>query len=315
MENSDWGEWDESQWRNQEAENFKHLLEILDRGTDFWNKWRQQNPRITCDLHGATFKNKDLSKVNFADVNLSSSDFTNACLREANLKNADLSYANLTNADITNANLDGAKLYQVTMPNKVVHGELLNSTLEIHLQHCIPCLNDLRVWYFRARETGRNQDYLDNIQLFAQEFKKKTPNAEQDPTIRNSEMALSTIDIEHLREDEANYKKLLSQAVKDAKSILDYRGKDTKTNNEKIREYSFIQGSYRLRYFYHKATLEIAEKEKILLCYQLSGQSQLGVQRIHNRLAAFLNHEAKHFKPGLNQSSNTNLSQTSLKRT
>ncbi|MBD2097666.1 pentapeptide repeat-containing protein [Trichocoleus sp. FACHB-591] len=314
MENSDWGEWDGSQWSNREAENFKRLLEILDRGTDFWNEWRQHNPRTTCDLHGATFKNKDLSKVNFADVNLSSSNFTNACLREANLKNADLSYANLTNADISNANLEGAKLHQVTMPNKVIHGELLNSTLEIHLQHYIPCLNDLRVWYFRARETGRNQDYLDNIQSFAQEFKKGTPNAEQDPTIRNSEIALSAIDIEHLREDESNYKKLISQAVKDAKSILDYRGKDAKINNKKIREYSSIQGSYRLCYFYQKATLEIAEKEKILLCYQLSGQSQLGVQRIHNRLATFLNHEAKHLKPELNRSSNTNLSQTSLKR-
>lgn len=315
MENSDWGEWDESQWRNQEAENFKRLLEILDRGVDFWNEWRERNPYITCDLHGAIFKNKDLSGVNFSDINLRSSDFTNSSLRGANLKNADLSYANLTSADINNTNLEGAKLHQATMQNKIVNGELLKSTLEIHLERYAPSLNDLRVWYFRARETGRDQDYLDNIQSFAQEFKNKTPNAEREPNVRNSEIPLTPIDIEHLSEDEFNYKKLLTQAIQDAKSILDHQGVDSKINNEKIREYSFIHEGYRLRYFYQKAILEITEREKILLYHQLVGQLQSGVQRIHNQIATFLNHEAKKLRLGSNQLSSTNLSQISLKRT
>jgi hypothetical protein len=126
-------------------------LEILQRGVDAWNAWRERDPDlvITPDLVGANLRaanlrranfrranlfratleganlssaylsSADLNETNLTGANLSSADLaganlTGANLRGANLRDAQLAYANLSRADLTDADLTGCKIYAVS---------------------------------------------------------------------------------------------------------------------------------------------------------------------------------------------------------
>ena len=65
--------------------NEEHL-EILRKGVDVWNKWRDENPDIT--------------------PNLSNANLLGAYLQGANLKRTDLQRANLQGANLIEAKLD-----------------------------------------------------------------------------------------------------------------------------------------------------------------------------------------------------------------
>jgi hypothetical protein len=75
--------------------NEEHLR-ILKKGVAEWNVWRDANPEICPDLHGA-----DLSEANLSWANL----------HRANLHEANLSWANLRAANLDGAHLDEAELY------------------------------------------------------------------------------------------------------------------------------------------------------------------------------------------------------------
>ncbi|HAA74991.1 TPA: hypothetical protein DCE37_07735 [Candidatus Latescibacteria bacterium] len=96
----------------------KHL-EYLNRGTEFWNEWRTENPRIRPVLTGVSLTNRDFSGINFLKANLSGSDLSGSTFSSANcrytdfsgcsLHDADFTSANIMLADLTGANLSGAK--------------------------------------------------------------------------------------------------------------------------------------------------------------------------------------------------------------
>jgi uncharacterized protein YjbI with pentapeptide repeats len=75
--------------------------EILEKGVDAWNEWRNANPSAAPSLR---------------DVDLSGRD-----LRGANLSEADLSGADLDGADLTNANLKMAKLEGADLAGAILH--------------------------------------------------------------------------------------------------------------------------------------------------------------------------------------------------
>jgi len=52
----------------------KHL-EILNRGVDVWNEWRENNPDIRPDLKEANFFKTTLSGANFFNTILSRAEF------------------------------------------------------------------------------------------------------------------------------------------------------------------------------------------------------------------------------------------------
>lgn len=95
-------------------------LEILEKGPDAWNKWREDNEYVVPSLDKGYFKKKDLSGYNFSEANLieaniSGANLTNARLIEAklirvNLAESKLSRANFTIADLEGANLSGTEL-------------------------------------------------------------------------------------------------------------------------------------------------------------------------------------------------------------
>jgi uncharacterized protein YjbI with pentapeptide repeats len=89
--------------------NSEHLG-ILDRGTDIWNKWREQNASIWPDLSDAILKGYSLKEIDFSRTNLNGAD-----LQEADLKGADLSDASLIQTNLFLANLSDANLFQANL--------------------------------------------------------------------------------------------------------------------------------------------------------------------------------------------------------
>jgi uncharacterized protein YjbI with pentapeptide repeats len=70
-------------------------LKILKQGTDAWNKWREENPRIKAnfeyaDLSGLIFHDRNLKNVKFNNANLQKATFIRVNLKGANFHNANL---------------------------------------------------------------------------------------------------------------------------------------------------------------------------------------------------------------------------------
>lgn len=84
--------------------NPEHLA-ILKRGSEEWNKWREENVNVKPNFREAKLSEADLSRAKLRGAILIAADLSNANLSRANLDGADLS-----EADLSGANLDGAHL-------------------------------------------------------------------------------------------------------------------------------------------------------------------------------------------------------------
>jgi hypothetical protein len=106
--------------------NEEHL-EILKKGVEEWNRWREENHDLEPDLSGADLRDVKLDEVNLFEVNLSQAilsgaslfraNFFLAILHEADLRNADLYGADFYESDLYGANLSQAKLNEVNLGN------------------------------------------------------------------------------------------------------------------------------------------------------------------------------------------------------
>jgi uncharacterized protein YjbI with pentapeptide repeats len=85
----------------------KGHAEILAKGAESWNAWRQENPGIHPDLSGVDLSEDDASGYNFSETNLCEAD-----LYQADLKGTNLKLADLRGADLSAAKLIGADLYK-----------------------------------------------------------------------------------------------------------------------------------------------------------------------------------------------------------
>lgn len=90
-------------------------LEILRKGVETWNAWRERNPGLWPDLVRANLKGLDLYGINFFTTDLRDANLSGCDLRGANLSGsiliwAELSDADLRGADLYIANMNGAKL-------------------------------------------------------------------------------------------------------------------------------------------------------------------------------------------------------------
>jgi len=102
--------------------NEEHL-QIIRRGVDVWNEWRQKNREIRePDLRG-----EKLCGANLRGAILYKANLTRAILAGANLRGASLIKANLSNADLGGADLRwaqiiGTKLLGTTLTGSRVYG-------------------------------------------------------------------------------------------------------------------------------------------------------------------------------------------------
>ena len=98
------------------VENEPHI-DILNRGVEEWNRWRDENPDITPNLEGVKCTHADLQKVNLRNANLREVDFSNSDFREADLRNADLRGANLQGISFSNSSVAGTNLHDTDLRN------------------------------------------------------------------------------------------------------------------------------------------------------------------------------------------------------
>ena len=84
-------------------------LELL-KDVDAWNKWRENNPRLTPDLSGGDLGNADLRVADLVGANLSGATLLMANLNGADLRGANLSGANLVGARMVGVDIEDADL-------------------------------------------------------------------------------------------------------------------------------------------------------------------------------------------------------------
>ncbi len=82
----------------------KHL-DLLNRGAQVWNTWREKNPKLRPGLTGAKLSGRNFSGMDLKKVNLSGAD-----LRSTSFSEADLGWADLSGADLRGGDLQGARL-------------------------------------------------------------------------------------------------------------------------------------------------------------------------------------------------------------
>ena len=123
-------------------------LEILRRGVDHWNQWRnlQEVQRMRffgvdpheVNLFGANLFEAELCRADLAQVNLGRANLHRANLVESNLTGTNLSESNLHRANLGRANLSDADLRQAIFLGTKLHGSqfagaLLYETLFINV--------------------------------------------------------------------------------------------------------------------------------------------------------------------------------------
>lgn len=106
--------------------NLEHL-EILNQGVNIWNNWRDNNPNIYPDLHGADLISKDLENINFSktilvNVQLNHAKLAHADFSDANMVSIVLRDATLDDAYLLNARLAEAHLERISLKNAVLMG-------------------------------------------------------------------------------------------------------------------------------------------------------------------------------------------------
>jgi TIR domain/Pentapeptide repeats (8 copies) len=111
-------------------------LEILKRGVEAWNEWRDENwvvqfldePDLSCadlrdiDLLGANFSEANLSGANLNGVSLRNINLIRANLIRANLTCVDLSFANLISTELFGANFNRAALFKTLISDSDLTG-------------------------------------------------------------------------------------------------------------------------------------------------------------------------------------------------
>jgi uncharacterized protein YjbI with pentapeptide repeats len=100
-------------------------VEILKRGVDVWNRWRDEHIDVRLDLiethlsgtylSGADLSGAELSGANLSGTNLNRANLSGANLDRANLSGAELSGANLDSANLSGAELSGANLSEANL--------------------------------------------------------------------------------------------------------------------------------------------------------------------------------------------------------
>jgi uncharacterized protein YjbI with pentapeptide repeats len=101
--------------------NQEHL-NILKRGVDIWNTWREHHQEIKPDLSGANLRGADLSIADLRGANLSRDDLSEANLSFADLNEAYLSRTNLSFAELFQTHLNETHLYEANLSGADLRG-------------------------------------------------------------------------------------------------------------------------------------------------------------------------------------------------
>jgi hypothetical protein len=96
--------------------------ELIAKGHEYWNQWREDHPGVRVDLTGLYMKETELGLYNLSGANLRGASLRRAWLDHANLKDADLRGAHLSEAKLIEADLTGADLREAQMNGAFLNG-------------------------------------------------------------------------------------------------------------------------------------------------------------------------------------------------
>jgi TIR domain/Pentapeptide repeats (8 copies) len=108
-------------------------VDMLRRGVEIWNRWREAHPGTRADLSGVDLHAADLSFINLHGADLSYANFRGAKLLVANLSSVNLMEADLSEAFVAGTVFANVDLSQVKGLESVQHGG--KSYLDIHAIH------------------------------------------------------------------------------------------------------------------------------------------------------------------------------------
>ena len=109
----------------------RNHVKILRSGVKYWNKWREENPKIIPNLSEVNLINADLSKANLSRTILNHAVLSEAKLIDADLTEADLSDSHLYFTDCSNAKLIHAQLSQADLKYAKFHNaQLVKANLD-----------------------------------------------------------------------------------------------------------------------------------------------------------------------------------------
>lgn len=94
--------------------NPEHVT-LLKKGVEYWNEWREENPRVVPDLSGADLEGARLQGADLRQVYLWEAYLREADLWQADLQGAYLQGARLQEADLRCAYLEGARLQEADL--------------------------------------------------------------------------------------------------------------------------------------------------------------------------------------------------------
>lgn len=137
----------------------KEHLNVLKRGVEIWNQWRQRIPGLRPILENADLSGTDLSEANLlgADLggaNLLMADLHLARLGGATLFGANLREANLTKADLAGANLGNVHFHKANLREAYLRGASLSraNLREANLRGANLRMTNLRLANFRGAD-------------------------------------------------------------------------------------------------------------------------------------------------------------------
>jgi uncharacterized protein YjbI with pentapeptide repeats len=105
--------------------NQQHLKLLL-HGSNAWNEWRKQHPKVKPDLREAHLREAHLNEAHLSGAHLSGADLSGADLSGADLSGADLREADLSGAHLIEADLSGADLSGADLSGAYLNEAYLN---------------------------------------------------------------------------------------------------------------------------------------------------------------------------------------------
>lgn len=85
-------------------------VEMLDKGVEDWNRWREENPSAIPDLKNANLTGADLRYYELGDVNMKGAKLDNANLTNCNLYDANFEESHMWMAELSYTDLSGVKM-------------------------------------------------------------------------------------------------------------------------------------------------------------------------------------------------------------
>lgn len=123
--------------------------EMVRRGVDVWNEWRQGHAEIQPDLRAAMLSGLNLEGIDLRHAKLNGVNLVRSHLQQAQLADAELAEADLSDADLTQANLARSDLSRAILRGSRLAGaHLAEATLrDATLNFC-----DLREAYLAGAD-------------------------------------------------------------------------------------------------------------------------------------------------------------------